>query len=143
MAICLDACFEEADGNLAFIAKALGDIAYANGMSQVARDAGLSSESLYKALSCERSPDFDTILRVVNALGLKLHTEAKAIMRNSGSLPHIVPEVLRKAKSKSQSFLSPPNPTQRLSGRWVAPCPVSPRFFRPCRLVRALNTYLI
>ena len=60
----------------AFIAKALGDIARAKGMSQVARDAGLSRESLYKALSGERSPGFDTILKVIGALGLKLHAEA-------------------------------------------------------------------
>ena len=50
--------------------------ARAKGMAQVARDAGLSRESLYKALSGERSPDFDTILQVVNALGLRLHAEA-------------------------------------------------------------------
>jgi probable addiction module antidote protein len=59
----------------AFIAKALGDIARAKGMAQVAKDAGLSRESLYKALSGERSPDFDTILKVIGALGLKLHAE--------------------------------------------------------------------
>ena len=75
MAAYLEACFEEADGDAAFIAKSLGDIARAKGMAQVARDTGLSRESLYKALSGERSPDFDTILRVVNALGLKLHAE--------------------------------------------------------------------
>ena len=62
MAAYLEACLEEADGNAAFIAKALGDIARAKGMSQVARDAGLSRESLYKALSGDRSPDFDTCL---------------------------------------------------------------------------------
>ena len=76
MAAYLEACLEEADGNAAFIAKALGDIARAKGMAQVARDSGLSRESLYKALSGERSPDFDTILKVVEALGLKLHAEA-------------------------------------------------------------------
>ena len=76
MAAYLEACLEEADGNAAFIAKALGDIARAKGMAQVARDSGLSRESLYKALSGERSPDFDTVLKVVNALGLKLHAEA-------------------------------------------------------------------
>jgi probable addiction module antidote protein len=48
----------------------------ARGMSQVARDAGLSRESLYKALSGDRNPDFDTILKVMGALGLKLHAEA-------------------------------------------------------------------
>ncbi|WP_447971935.1 addiction module antidote protein [Nitrospira sp. M1] len=72
----LEACFEEANGDAAFIAKALGDIARAKGMTQVARDAGLSRESLYKALSGERSPSFDTILKVMKALNLKLHAEA-------------------------------------------------------------------
>lgn len=78
MAAYLEACFEEANGDAAFIAKALGDIARANGMTQVARDAGLSRESLYKALSGERAPDFDTILRVMNALGLQLNASVKA-----------------------------------------------------------------
>jgi probable addiction module antidote protein len=76
MAAYLEACFEEADGDAAFIAKALGNIARAKGMSQVAKDAGLSRESLYKALSGERNPGFDTILKVIKALGLKIHTEA-------------------------------------------------------------------
>jgi probable addiction module antidote protein len=76
MAAYLEACMEEADGDAAFIAKALGDIARAKGMTQVARDAGMSRESLYKALSGERAPSFDTILKVVAALGLKLHAEA-------------------------------------------------------------------
>jgi probable addiction module antidote protein len=76
MAAYLEACIEEANGDAAFIAKALGDIARAKGMSQVARDTGLSRESLYKALSGERSPGFDTILKVIAALGLKLHAEA-------------------------------------------------------------------
>jgi probable addiction module antidote protein len=76
MAAYLEACLDEADGDAAFIAKVLGDIARAKGMSQVARDAGLSRESLYKALSGERTPGFDTILKVVAALGLKLHAEA-------------------------------------------------------------------
>lgn len=75
MAAYLEACFEEANGDAAFIAKALGDIARAKGMAQVARDSGLSRESLYKALSGERSPGFDTILKVMDALGLKLHAE--------------------------------------------------------------------
>lgn len=76
MAAYLEACLNEADGDAAFVAKALGDIARAKGMSQVARDAGLSRESLYKALSGERSPDFSTILKVVNALGISLHAHA-------------------------------------------------------------------
>ena len=76
MAAYLDVCIEEANGDTAFITKALGDIARAKGMTQVARDTGLSRESLYKALSGERSPEFDTILKVISALGLKLHAEA-------------------------------------------------------------------
>jgi probable addiction module antidote protein len=76
MAAYLEACLEEAGDDAAFVAKALGDIARAKGMTQVARDTGLSRESLYKALSGERSPGFDTVLKVVRALGLKLHAEA-------------------------------------------------------------------
>jgi probable addiction module antidote protein len=73
MAAYLEACIEEAGDDAAFVAKALGDIARAKGMSQVARDTGLSRESLYKALSGERNPGFDTILKVTRALGLELH----------------------------------------------------------------------
>jgi probable addiction module antidote protein len=76
MAAYLEACLEEADGDAAFVAKALGDIARAKGMTEVARDAGLSRESLYKALSGERTPSFETILKVVGALGLELHAAA-------------------------------------------------------------------
>ena len=76
MAAYLEASIEEADGDAAFVAKALGDIARARGMAQVASDAGLSRESLYKALSGERNPTFDTVLRVIDALGLKLRAEA-------------------------------------------------------------------
>ena len=75
MAAYLEACIEEADGDAAFIAKALGDIARAQGMTQVARDSGLSRESLYKALSGARSPSFDTILKVMGALGLELRAQ--------------------------------------------------------------------
>jgi len=78
MAAYLEACIEEADGDAAFIAKALGDIARAQGMIQVAKDSGLSRESLYKALSGERSPSFDTILKVVTALGLKLSASVRS-----------------------------------------------------------------
>ena len=73
MAAYLEDCIEEADGDAAFIAKALGDIARAKGMTQVAKDSGLTRESLYKSLSGERSPGFDTILKVITALGLSLH----------------------------------------------------------------------
>jgi probable addiction module antidote protein len=75
MAVYLEVCIEEANGDAAFVAKALGDIARAKGMSQVARDAGLSRESLYKALSGERIPSLDTVLKVIGALGLTLRAE--------------------------------------------------------------------
>ena len=72
----VEAAFEEAGDDSAFIARALGDVARSRGMAQVARDAGLSRESLYKALSGERSPDFSAMLKVLRALGLRLHPEA-------------------------------------------------------------------
>ena len=71
MAAYLEAALEE--GDPAVIAAALGDIARAKGMTQVARDAGLGRESLYKALSPAGNPEFATILKVVAALGLQLH----------------------------------------------------------------------
>ena len=71
MAAYLEACMEEADGDAAFVAKALGDIARAKGMSRVASDAGLSRESLYKALSGERNPTLDTVLTLVLGRALR------------------------------------------------------------------------
>ena len=76
MAAYLDAWLAEAPDDAAGIARALGDIARAKGMSKVARHTGLSRESLYKALSETGNPSFDTILRVARALGLRLHAEA-------------------------------------------------------------------
>lgn len=75
MAAYLDAWLEEAPDDAAGIARALGDIARAKGMTQVAKDAGLSRESLYKALSENGNPSFATILKVVRALGVKFHAE--------------------------------------------------------------------
>ncbi len=60
----------------AFIAKALGTIARARGMAQIAKKAGLSRESLYKALSSEGNPEFGTVIRVMHALGLKFSITA-------------------------------------------------------------------
>ncbi len=76
MALYLEACFEEAGDDSAFIAKALGNIARARGMSQLARDTGLAREGLYKALSENGNPEFATVMKVIKALGLKLHVEA-------------------------------------------------------------------
>jgi len=71
----LDACLEEAGDDAAFIAHALGVVARAKGMTQLAHDTGLGRESLYKALSGEGNPSFATILKVIRALGVKLHAE--------------------------------------------------------------------
>jgi len=75
MAAYLDAWLEEAPDDVSGIAKALGDIARAKGMTQVAMDAGLSRESLYRALSADGNPSFATVLKVARALGLKFHAE--------------------------------------------------------------------
>jgi probable addiction module antidote protein len=71
-----DACLAEAGDDPAYIAHALGVIARARGMTQLARDTGLARENLYKALSTEGNPEFGTILKVVKALGLQLHAQA-------------------------------------------------------------------
>jgi len=75
MAAYLDAWLTDAPEDAAGIARALGDIARAKGMSQVARDAGLSRESLYKALSENGNPSLATVLKVARALGLQLHAQ--------------------------------------------------------------------
>lgn len=71
MAAYLAAALE--DGDPTVVTAALGDIARAKGMTRVARKAGLGRESLYKALSPNGNPELATVLRVVQALGLKLH----------------------------------------------------------------------
>ena len=75
MAAYLDAWLEEAPDDAKGITRALGDIARARGMTQVARDAGLSRESLYKALSENGNPSFATVLKVARALGVRLHAQ--------------------------------------------------------------------
>jgi len=70
----LEACLEENDPVL--LAAALGDIARARGMAQLARDTGLTREGLYKALSAEGNPSLATIMKVMAALGVRLHAEA-------------------------------------------------------------------
>ena len=76
MAAYLDAWLEEAPDDAAGIAKALGDIARAKGVTQVAKDAGLSRESLYRTLGAGGNPSFATVLKVAKALGVKLHASA-------------------------------------------------------------------
>lgn len=75
MAAYLDAWLEEAPDDVSGIARALGDIARAKGMSQIAKEAGLSRESLYRALSEGGNPSFATVLKVARALGLRLHAQ--------------------------------------------------------------------
>jgi len=59
-----------------FIAQSLGTVARARGMSQIAKETGLSRESLYKALSPEGNPEFSTVIRVMTALGLRFSVTA-------------------------------------------------------------------
>ena len=75
MAAYLEVCLQEAGDDAAFIAKALGNIAKAKGMTQLSKDTGLGRESLYKALSGQGNPSFATILKVTHALGLKFHVQ--------------------------------------------------------------------
>ena len=76
MAAYLDAWLDEAPDDAAGIARALGDIARAQGMGQVAKKAGVSRESLYRALSTKGNPSLATVLKVTRALGVRLHIEA-------------------------------------------------------------------
>jgi probable addiction module antidote protein len=70
----LEAALEQDDPQV--VAAALGDIARAKGMTHVARDAGMGRESLYKALSADGNPEFATVMKVVRALGLRLHAQS-------------------------------------------------------------------
>ncbi len=69
----LEAALDEDDASL--VSAALGDIARAKGMSEIARRTGLGRESLYKALSAEGNPEFATVMKVIRALGLRLHAD--------------------------------------------------------------------
>ena len=79
----LQACIEESNGDAAFIAKALGNIAKAKGMAQLSRDTGLGRESLYKALSGDVNPSFDTVIKVVKALNLRLAIQKKLVKKGA------------------------------------------------------------
>src|SRR3982751_4946879 len=72
MAAYLDAWLSEAPDDAAGIARALGDLARAKGMSKVAEAAGVNRESLYKSLSESGNPSLDTVLKIAKALGLRL-----------------------------------------------------------------------
>ncbi len=72
MQLYLEACIEESGDDPSFIIHALGVIARAKNMSQLARDTGLTREGFYKALSPEGNPTFSTVSKVAKALGFKL-----------------------------------------------------------------------
>ncbi|CAM3603748.1 addiction module antidote protein [Polaromonas hydrogenivorans] len=76
-ALYLQACIEQAPDDAALFAKALGDIARARGMMQLARDTGLTREGLYKALGEQGNPSLSTVLKVLRALGMRLHIDAR------------------------------------------------------------------
>jgi len=73
MALYLDACLDEDPGDGTLVRAALNDVARARGMSQLAKDTGITRDGLYKALSPSGNPEFSTVLKVIKALGLKLH----------------------------------------------------------------------
>ena len=77
-ALYLQACIEEAPDDAALFAKALGDIARARGMMQLARDTGITREGLYKALGDQGNPSLSTVLKVLRALGMRLHIDARS-----------------------------------------------------------------
>lgn len=85
MAAYLEAALE--DGDPVLVTAALGDIARAKGMTQLARDTGLGRESLYKALSAEGNPEFATVLKVVRALGIQLTAQPAQERDKKGSAP--------------------------------------------------------
>jgi probable addiction module antidote protein len=74
----LEAVIDEADDDPTVIAQALGSIARSRNFSQIARQAGMSREGLYKALSSDGNPSLATVIKVPHALGLRLHFEAIA-----------------------------------------------------------------
>jgi probable addiction module antidote protein len=84
MALYLDACLDEDPGDGTLVRAALNDVARARGMSQLARDTGLTREGLYKALSSSGNPEFSTVLKVIKALGLTLH--AAPAVRTKGRI---------------------------------------------------------
>jgi len=84
VAIYLNACVEEDPGDGSLIRAALGDIARARGMSQLARDTGLAREGLYRALSADGNPEFTTIMKVMRALGVRLRAESVSSRSLSG-----------------------------------------------------------
>lgn len=76
-ALYLQACIDEAPDDAALFSKALGDVARARGMMQLARDTGITREGLYKALGEQGNPSLSTVLKVLRALGMRLQIDAR------------------------------------------------------------------
>ena len=74
----LEACFDEAGDDAAYITQAIGEVARAKGMMQIARETGLAREALYRSLSAEGNPSFATVTKVLHALGLQLTAKSLA-----------------------------------------------------------------
>ncbi len=87
----LEACIEEAGDDPAFIVHALGVIARAKNMSQLARDTGLTREGLYKAFSPEGNPTFTTVAKVAKALGLQITVQTSPRVASNNQLPAASP----------------------------------------------------
>ena len=85
MALYLDACLAEDPGDGSLIRAALNDISRARGMSKIARDTGISREGLYRALGSGGNPEFATVLKVIKALGLRLHAGTRAGCAEGGA----------------------------------------------------------
>ncbi|HMN11219.1 MAG TPA: putative addiction module antidote protein [Bellilinea sp.] len=96
MALYLDACLDEDSGDGTLVRAALNDVARARGMSQLARDTGLTREGLYKALSPSGNPEFSTMLKVIKALGIALH--ATPAIRKKGKI-----KTVRSKPAKTQA----------------------------------------
>ena len=104
----LQACLEEAPGDPAFIAQALGAVARSRNMSQLARDTGLTREGLYKAFSKEGNPSFGTVLKLVNALGYRL-----ALVSEKKTTGASKPFAAKRPAAKSAVKKASPPPRQR------------------------------
>ena len=103
----LVACIEEAPDDSAFFAHALGTVARSRNMSQVARDSGLTREGLYKALSEMGNPSFDTVVRVVRALGYRLTIAADTQQKPRRIAAKRSPAPARKTATKKSTKSRP------------------------------------
>lgn len=77
IALYIEACIEDDPGDGSLLRAALGDVARAKGMTQIARDCGVGRESLYKALSIDGNPELSTVIKVLHSLGLRLSVKAE------------------------------------------------------------------